>query len=194
MKKKRRKNKSSFLAFIDVETTGLNPSRGDRICEIAIIKQEGKKEVAVFESLVDPECPISAGAYAVNGITGEMLKDAPRFKDIALQIQELLSDSTIVAHNVHFDLGFINREFFILTLPPLQNPVIDTLSLVRKLYSFPQNNLATAANYLGIKTKNTHRAMADVQILRQLFFHIFQESKDFNFPNALTHFFPDLIG
>jgi len=64
------------LAFVDVETTGLNPSFGDRICEVAILRCAYGETVARLEQLVNPLRPVSPGAFAVNRITAEMLADA----------------------------------------------------------------------------------------------------------------------
>ncbi|OGL40128.1 MAG: hypothetical protein A2042_02745 [Candidatus Schekmanbacteria bacterium GWA2_38_11] len=66
----------AVFSFIDVETTGLSPSFGDRICEIAILKRRGKKIIDSFHTLVNPERQISQGAQAVNNITDEMVKNA----------------------------------------------------------------------------------------------------------------------
>ena len=53
---------------VDVETTGLSPEAGDRVCEIGAVKLRGGAVVDSFGSLIDPQRPISSGAYAVNGI------------------------------------------------------------------------------------------------------------------------------
>ena len=73
---------SRTLAFLDVETTGLSPWFGDRICEIAILCCKGEEILAAFDTLVNPARPISPGAARVNGLTEADLADAPSFAEI----------------------------------------------------------------------------------------------------------------
>jgi len=153
---------------LDVETTGLNPHFGDRVCEIALLRCEGGRESGRFHSLVNPGRPISPGAFAVNRIREEDLIDAPVFSDIAAMVLEMLADSVVVAHNAPFDLGFLASELNICRLPSIDNLVIDTLALARRCYSFPSNSLPNVAYYLGIDTRGQHRALEDVLTTRQV--------------------------
>ncbi len=156
------------FAVVDVETTGLNPHFGDRVCEIALLQCQGGIEMDRFHSLVNPQRPISPGAFAVNRIRDEDLVDAPVFADIAPRILQLLGGSVIVAHNAPFDLGFLESEFDICRLPFIDNPVVDTLALSRYCYSFPSHSLPNVAYYLGIDTLGAHRALADACTTKQL--------------------------
>jgi DNA polymerase III epsilon subunit-like protein len=98
-----------------------------------------------------------------------MVKNAPFFRDIAWNVMNSLKDSVIVAHNAPFDLGFLLAELSIIKLFPLENDVIDTLSIARRYYSFPSNSLGNIARHLGISTVAEHRAFGDVRITRQVF-------------------------
>ncbi len=157
------------FAFLDVETTGLDPYLGHRICEIAVLKKMGRKTLNRFQTLINPGRNISPQAASVNGITDDMLRGAPFFRDIAWDIFDLLKDSVIVAHNAPFDLGFLFAEFASMRLPHLENEVIDTLSIARRHYNFPSNSLGKIARYLGISTVGEHRAFADVRITNEIF-------------------------
>jgi DNA polymerase III subunit epsilon len=77
------------FTFIDVETTGLDPTTGDRVCESARLRVHGDHEIARFESLVHPQRPMHPGARAVHGITDEMLVGAPIFAALLPQIHAL---------------------------------------------------------------------------------------------------------
>lgn len=156
------------FAILDVETTGLNPHFGDRICEIAVLHCEGGRELGRFHSLVNPGRAISPGAFAVNRIRDEDLIDAPVFGDISALVLEMLGDSVIVAHNAPFDLGFLASELNISRLPFVDNLVIDTLALARRCYSFPSNSLHNVASFLGIETWGQHRALEDVLATREV--------------------------
>jgi len=156
------------FTVLDVETTGLNPHFGDRVCEIALLRCEGGRESGRFHSLINPGRAISPGAFAVNHIRDEDLIDAPVFADIAAQVLEMLGDSVIVAHNAPFDLGFLASELSISRLPFIDNLVVDTLALARHCFSFPSNSLPNVACYLGIDTWGQHRALGDVLTTRQV--------------------------
>ncbi|MFQ6016391.1 MAG: exonuclease domain-containing protein, partial [Anaerolineae bacterium] len=155
--------------FLDMETTGLYPHFGDRVCEVALLRCRGRHELARFQSLVNPRRPVSPGAYAVNRIDDEMVRDAPLFEEVVDQVLALLEGAVIVAHNAPFDLGFLTNELQIARWPPIENLVVDTLALARRYYSFPSNSLDNVAYYLGLMRHNAHRAMGDVETTKQVF-------------------------
>src|SRR6185295_8965239 len=94
------------FAFLDIETTGLSPWFGDRICQIAIVVSEGKRVKETYETLVNPEQPLSPAAAYVNGLNEEDLARAPRFAEVTGKIEALLKDSVVVCHNAKFDIQF----------------------------------------------------------------------------------------
>jgi DNA polymerase-3 subunit epsilon len=150
------------FAVFDVETTGLNPAYGHRVCEVACQRLRGGVEVGRFEALVDPERRISPGAFAVNGITPDMLADAPPFAAVAPGLLALMDGAVLVAHNAPFDLGFLAVELDLAGLPPPEGPVVDTLTLARRAYRFPRNGLQAVAAALDVETGTAHRALGDV--------------------------------
>ncbi len=152
----------STFAIFDVETTGLNPAYGHRVCEVACLRARDGEELASFESLVDPGRTISPGAFRVNRITAEMLADAPPFEEVAGPLLALMDNAVLVAHNAPFDLGFLAAELEIACLPPPEGAVIDTLALARRGYRFPRNSLSAVASALAVETGPEHRAMGDV--------------------------------
>ena len=158
-------NETTFALF-DVETTGLNPAYGHRVCEVGCLRVRNGEEIECFESLVDPGRPISAGAYYVNQITPQMLHGAPAFGTVAPSLLALLEDAVLVAHNAPFDWGFLAAELHIAQLSPPEGPVVDTLTLVRRTYGFARNSLSAVVQALDIKVAPTHRAMSDVQATR----------------------------
>ncbi len=156
------------FALFDVETTGLSPAYGHRVCEVACLRLRGGVEQACFTSLVDPKRPISPGALHVHHITPEMLHGAPPFDTIAGPLLETMAGAVLVAHNAPFDLGFLAAELEIARLPPPDGPVVDTLALVRRAYRFARNSLPAVAVALGIEPGPAHRAMGDVWTMRHL--------------------------
>jgi len=155
------------FAVVDVETTGLSPAFGDRVCEVAIVHSQGNKETFTFETLVNPERPISPGAAAVNGITAAMVAKAPSFQETAPEIARRIEGRVFVAHNAPFDLGFLAAEFQRCHLPLPITHVIDTLALARRYYAFSSNSLGAIAECLKIPYPHRHRALQDAQVTRQ---------------------------
>ena len=165
------------FAFLDVETTGLSAWFGDRICEVAILRCRGEEILEQFDTLVNPERPISPGAARVNGLEDEDLAGAPLFFEIAGQVKSLLEEAIIVCHNAPFDLGFVSSEFTRLgqSLPPLE--VIDTLLLARKYFDFDSNGLQAIAGYLRMDRSGAHRALADALTTRDVLDYFLVELK-----------------
>lgn len=99
------------IAFIDLETTGVNISN-DRIVEIAIVKilTDGTRQVK--RKLINPQIPIPAGASDVHGITDEMVKDAPSFKQIANEVKQFIENCDLGGYNSNrFDIPMLIEEF-----------------------------------------------------------------------------------
>ena len=157
------------FTFIDCETTGLFPRYGDRICEIALLKIKDGKIYESYQTLINPGRTISPGAAAVNGITDEMVKDAPYFSEIAEKVIRIIGDSVIVAHNAKFDLSFLSAQFQNARIPLFDNRVIDTLLLARRHYSFASNSLGNICASLNFQVKDEHRAMGDVLLTKMVF-------------------------
>lgn len=160
-------NEITFALF-DVETTGLSPAYGHRVCEVACLCVHQGEEVGRFESLVDPQRSISAGAFRVNQITSEMLVGAPPFSAIAEPLLAQMEESVLVAHNAPFDLGFLAKELEIARLAPPEGPIIDTLALSRRIYRSASHSLSAITRTLQLPAEPTHRAMSDVQATRCL--------------------------
>ncbi|ULQ58003.1 3'-5' exonuclease [Flavihumibacter rivuli] len=99
------------LAFIDLETTGTNLA-ADRIVEIAIVKimKDGTKQVK--RKLINPEMPIPAGASDVHGISDDMVKDAPTFRQVANELKQFLENCDLAGYNSNrFDIPLLMEEF-----------------------------------------------------------------------------------
>lgn len=154
--------KAEFTIF-DVETTGLYPYSGDKICEIAAVRVGSSfKKAKKFSSLVDPQRPISYGAFNVNGITEEMLAGKPTIDKVLPKFLKFAKDSVLVAYNAGFDLGFLESAMGEDREQLNDYLVIDALALARRF--FPQAgryNLGVVSRHLNIETPEEHRALAD---------------------------------
>jgi len=163
-------------AILDVETTGLSPVRGDRVCEIAILRAEPDGNLRRFSSLVNPGRPMDPKATAVNGITDLDVQSAPSFGQITTELTALLDAAVLIAHNAPFDISFLTAEYALARVGLPQMPVVDTLHLARTYFQFPKNNLGFIAQKLGVMVTGQHRAAADVEttyhVLRAMLPHL----------------------
>ncbi len=166
-------DKMEFIVF-DVETTGLNPLGGDRIIEIAAVKMKGGKKVDVFDSLINPQRPLSEHAQRINKITPEMVSSAPNIQQVLPKFLDFIGGGCLVAHNAKFDLDFLCHELAMIgrRLRPA-TPAWDTLKMAKEL--LPQINnyqLFYIAHFLGVKVEETHRALADARLTADVFLRL----------------------
>ncbi len=99
------------LAFIDLETTGINLGT-DRIVEIAIVKILPDGSKTIKRKLINPEMPIPKAASDVHGYTNDMVKDAPTFKQVAQELKQMLDGCDIAGYNSNrFDIPLLMEEF-----------------------------------------------------------------------------------
>jgi DNA polymerase III epsilon subunit len=150
----------TFVVF-DTETTGFSPTT-DRIVEVGAIKFRNGRVMDERSWLVNPGRTIPYYARRVHGISDEMVKDAPSFKDFYPDFQNFIEGSVLMAHNARFDVSFLSAELTRndQTLP--KNLVIDSLSLFRRWYPQAKSfTLADIAVTAEIETDVLHRALAD---------------------------------
>jgi DNA polymerase-3 subunit epsilon len=93
-------------AIIDIETDG-----GVKITEISIFVFDGEQVVDEFTTLINPGTFIPTYITRLTGINNFMVKDAPRFEEVAKRIYQITEGCVFVAHNVNFDYGIIGKEF-----------------------------------------------------------------------------------
>ena len=149
------------FVLLDIETTGLEAHGGDRVVEIALIRRLGGETTRRWETLVNPDRAISVDAYAVNRIEASSLSNAPLFALVADTLVDELAGAVIVAHNVPFDVEFLNVELARIGRDPLQNILLDTLTLARLFLLHDRYSLAALSRDLGFD-RPEHRAMSEI--------------------------------
>ena len=161
----------AHFAVIDVETTGLNPYRHDRIVEIAalLVSNDGSV-VREFTSIINPERDI--GPTHVHGLSAADVLQAPLFSEVATPLLELLRPSVaLVGHNARFDLAFLSLEFRRLGVELPQCEVVDTMRLSGG------GTLAACCASHGVEIEGkAHSATHDARATARLLFAILQES------------------
>ena len=161
--------KARYCVF-DTETTGLS-SRYDRIIEFGGILVENGQIVGRLNQYINPEMHIPEESSKVNHITDEMVKDKPTIKEVLPKILEFFGDTILVAHNATFDVGFINAALERVGMPPIKNPIIDTIPISH--YLFPEaawHNEGAMLKNLGLRVYNeeeAHEAVYDATALNE---------------------------
>jgi len=158
------------FAFLDLETTGLSPWFGDRICEVGIVLTEGRRSKATYQQLVNPDCPLSPAAASTNGLTNAELSRAPVFAKLASEIASYLHDAVVVCHNAQFDLQFLDSEFRRLGREIQLPNLIDTLFMAREHFDFASYSLVNIAAEFNVQNPDAHRALADALTDKAVFF------------------------
>ncbi|NLL80055.1 MAG: DNA polymerase III subunit epsilon [Clostridiales bacterium] len=158
-----------YVVF-DLETTGISPN-WDEIIEISAVKVEQGRVVDRFSTLVNPGRRIPAGASAVNGITDQMVADAPAISKVMGSFMDFIGEAVLVGHNIHsFDLKFIRRDLLEYLDRELTNDYIDTLYMARRcLPQLSHHRLTDISAYYHIATEGAHRALNDCIMNQQCY-------------------------
>ena len=157
------------FAVVDVETTGVRVISGDRITEIAVAIVHGGRREIVFDSLVNPERPIPRVVRSLTNITDEMVREAPRFADLAEQVMKALSGRVFVAHNARFDWNFVSAELRRSRALTLDGSRLCTVRLARRLVKGVRScGLDNLCRFFGFHNRARHRAGGDALVTAEL--------------------------
>lgn len=160
---------SNKYVVVDLETTGHSPKKGDKIIQFAAVVVENGKITDTFSSLVNPGQPIPVFIEELTGLNDEMVADAPNFSEIAPQIISLLEGAYFVAHNVLFDLSFLQEELIMAGYDGFYGSIIDTVELARFLIPTADSyKLGDLAIREGLKHDRPHQADSDSYVTAEL--------------------------
>jgi DNA polymerase-3 subunit epsilon len=173
---------SARFAFLDLETTGLSPWFGDRICEVGIVLTDGKRIKRTLELAVNPERPLSPAAASANGLSDAQLERAPRFSEVLDEVESALRDAVVVCHNSRFDLGFLDSEFRRLGREIQIPNLIDTLLMARQYFTLSSYSLGSIAGAFNVPIVDEHGAQADALSTRNIFFGMMDSLKELKKP------------
>ena len=157
-----------MYAILDIETTG-GKFNEEGITEIAIYRFDGHQVIDQFISLINPEREIQQFVVKLTGINSKMLKNAPKFYEVAKRIVEITKDCILVAHNSAFDYRILKTEFKRLSYDYQRNTLC-TVELSQELIkNQPSYSLGKLTRSLGIPITDRHRANGDALATIQLF-------------------------
>ena len=170
-------SEAGFVVF-DLETTGAK-TPPCRVTEIGAYRVKNCEIVEEFHTLVNPEMPIPFFISVLTGITDEMVRDAPKFNQVADAFLKFIGDSVLVAHNAGFDMRFLNHEVGRMYEDyRLGNPSLCTVQLSRKLLPDIENHkLKTLAEYFRVALVNHHRANEDAYATARIFINLLDQLK-----------------
>ncbi|RNI28780.1 3'-5' exonuclease [Rufibacter latericius] len=164
----------SNVTALDFETTGVSGSKG-RVIEIAAVKSAYGQITGRFHTLVKLKGELPRKITEITGITPEDLVNGMDERAAFTILKEFIGDSTVVAHNAPFDLGFLYSTYRRLRLGPVQHPFLDTLSVCRLRQPSPRN-LPDMCKAYGIPLTRWHRALPDATATWQLLHRLHEES------------------
>ncbi len=155
------------FTVVDLETTGATPGFA-KITEIGAVRLEGGREVGTFSALVNPGIRIPEMITGITGIDDAAVADAPPIDVVLPRFVGFSADSVLVAHNAHFDLGFLDYELGRLQRRTFPRPALDTLRLARKLCPQQRCSLSALSERFDTRVKPVHRALQDAQATAEL--------------------------
>lgn len=164
---------------LDTETTGLDPHAGDRIVEIGCLELVNRfPSGREWHYYFNPDRDMPKEAFAVHGISGEFLKDKPRFGELADGFLEFVADASLIIHNAGFDVKFLNTELKRVgkSLIDMER-VVDTLQLARRKHPGSPASLDALCKRYGIdmSVRTKHGALVDCKLLADVYVELLGE-------------------
>ena len=162
--------------ILDIETTGLEHKEGHRVIEIGCIELNSKEVGASYHQYINPSKILTEDNIKIHGITNEHLIDKPLFDEVADDFLAFIEDSSIIAHNASFDIGFLNFELEKLSKPKIaKERVIDTIKIARQRFPGQQVSLDALIKKLKINTfinRDQHGALKDAKLLTDVYLEL----------------------
>lgn len=161
---------------LDTETTGFDPSSGDRIVEIGAVELDRHVPTGkTYHQYINPERSMPQEAFQVHGLGDEFLADKPKFAEIGQAFLDFIGDSKLVIHNAAFDMKFLNAELGWMGLRTLPyDSAIDTLDIARKKFPGSPASLDALCRRFSIdnSSRTLHGALLDSEILAEVYLEL----------------------
>ncbi len=161
---------------MDTETTGLDPSTGDRIVEIGCVELFNHVPTGrTYHQYINPERSMPEEAYKIHGLSDQFLSDKPVFAKVANSFLNFVGTAKLVIHNAAFDMKFLNAELGWLRKPLLPwDQAIDTLAMARQKFPGSPSSLDALCRRFGIdnSSRTLHGALLDSEILAEVYLEL----------------------
>jgi DNA polymerase III subunit epsilon len=161
--------------FLDTETTGLEPTQGHRMVELAAVEFVNRRPTGNhFHRYLNPERESDERALEIHGLTTDFLQDKPKFVDIMDEFIEYVTGAELIIHNASFDVGFLDNELTQAGKEKLTvfcPQITDTLKMAKDMHPGKRNNLnALCERYQVDNSQRTlHGALLDAQLLGEVY-------------------------
>ena len=180
------KAKGLRIAVVDLETTGSHLDQGDQIIQIGAVLIEDGQVLVQHSMLLNPERDIPTHITAITGIQPDQVQDAPTFSQVAGLWYERLKDCFFVAHNLGFDLTFLQAKFAEQGLD-FQPPALDTVQLAKIfLPQAPGFNLQDLSQFFGLNFQDAHDALGDARMTAHLLDVLAHQAADLDYGTKLA--------
>ena len=160
----------------DTETTGLDPSQGDRVVEIGCLELVNRCETGrIYHAYFNPRMPMPDIAQQVHGLSDAFLADKPLFEDCVEDLLDFLEDAPLIAHNAMFDYGFLNAELSGCgRLHVNRSRMICTVAMSKTRHPGAKHSLDALCTRYGIDRSHRvqHGALLDAQLLAQVYIEL----------------------
>jgi DNA polymerase III epsilon subunit family exonuclease len=171
----------SEFVVVDLETTGLSPSRC-QILEIGAVRVSRLRTAGRFHTLVRPPEPIARDIADLTGIDDAVLVDAPDLRTAMRSFRSWLErtgPAPFVAHNARFDASFIARALADLKLPPLRVAVFCSQRVARRLLpELGRYNLDAVCAHFGVSNGARHRALGDARATASIWIELLERARE----------------
>ncbi len=162
--------------ILDIETSGLDYKEGHRIIEIGCVELYRKEVGSHFHQYINPLKTLTEENINIHGITNEFLEDKPLFEDVVDEFLSFIQDSSIIAHNANFDVGFLNYELEKISKPQIaKDRIVDTVVIARNRFPGQQVNLDALVKKLKVNSlvdREFHGALKDAKILTDVYLEL----------------------
>lgn len=164
--------------FLDTETTGLYPDKGDRVIEIGCVELMHRKLTGNnLHFYLNPGRDSHEDALRVHGISNEFLRDKPAFSVIADELLAYLAGAEVIIHNASFDVAFLSKELELIgrgPFPQFVDSVTDTLAMAKELYPGKRNSLDMLCDRLEVDNsgRTLHGALLDAELLADVYINM----------------------
>lgn len=180
-----------IFAVVDLETTGTKKNEHERIFQFGCALIQHGQIIKTVSYLINPQKELPPVIENLTGISNQDLVNQPDFKHFAASIKKLLAGTIFVAHNVNFDLPFLNYELMNAGFDPLDNYSLDTVELAQIAFpTFSSFKLQDLTKSLHIKHTNPHQADSDAVVTAKLLLKIIERLK--GLPQATLHLLTSL--
>ncbi len=174
-----------FTVF-DIETTGLSVNF-DKIIEIAAVKIKNNHIIEEYQTYVNPERPLSVLTTKITSIKNSDVALAPKIDEVIGEFKEFFKGTIMVAHNAHFDMGFIYKTLKEFEIYDDDMPTIDTLQIARNCYGdkLKRFNLKAVSRYFKVELVQHHRAIYDTRATADIFLHMLRDARKLGINNVI---------